>query len=142
MPATTFVDDLAVLTELIATGNDLDGVKVHLSTTAPPLVGGMVLTSFVEAAFPGYAALTITWGTPYFTLSGDPEVDSQVLAFHATSAPPGAVTVLAYFVTDTAGAVLKFADVLATPVTIGAAGQGLGFVIAMLRYAFQTIQLP
>jgi hypothetical protein len=142
MPATTFADDLAVLTELSGSGNEWDGLKIHLATVAPPVTGSMPLAGFTEATFPGYAAITLVWGLPYYTITGDAEMDSALLAFLCTGTPTAGETIVAWYATDTAGTTLLFADNMPNPVTIGGPSQGIGFVIAMLRYLFSTIQMP
>lgn len=138
---TTYVDDLAVITELIDTGNEWDGLKVHLATAVPALAGGMQVGDFTEATFTGSAAKAITWGTPFDNPDGSPKVASQLLAFQCTADPTTPETITGIYITDTAGTGLKFASLLDTPVSISAAGQGIPFVIGMGRYSGEVVQV-
>lgn len=137
---TTYVDDLAVLTELIDTGNELDAVKVFLVTDAPALDPDMVIGDFTKATFTGSAAVSITWGTPYTGTEGKPQVDSQLVTFISTDAVVDE-NVVGIIVTDTAGTGLKFAALFDAPIPI-TLGKGVGLVIGYRRYDIILTQVP
>ncbi len=129
---TPYSADEAVLAELIATGNLLDGVKLHLATAGP--AGGPydVVADFTEAAFTGYAAVAVTWGGPYLGPDGNPEVNSQLCRFISSGTITESIT--HWFLTDSAGTVLLAGDALDTPVAIDRSGAGLSLILQYRRY--------
>jgi len=137
---TTYDDDIAVLTELIDTGNDLDAVKVKLVTVAPALNPEMVIGDFTLAVFTGSTPVAITWGTPFIGSEGKPQVDSQLCTFISTDAanPENIVGVI---VTDTGGTNLKFAALFDAPIPV-VDGSGLAFVIGYRRYDIVLTSVP
>lgn len=136
---TTYVDDLAVLTELVTTGNDLDAVKIHLFTAGPTLTPNMTLGDFTEAVSVGLTAKTVTWGTPFVGGGGLPEVDTQLLIYIVTTITPE--TILGWYMTDSGGTAVKAADYFASPVPLSADGQGVAFVIGYRRFDGVTTQV-
>lgn len=115
--------ELAVLQELVATGNLLDGVKLKLFQNSFTPTAANVLADFTEASFSGYAAATGTWKVPGYRADGSAVVALNSVQFAAAS--PLTVTQIVYgwYITDTAGAVLHCSAKFATPVSISRALQ-------------------
>lgn len=138
---TTYLDDLAVLTELIDTGNDMASVKAALCIAMPTLSKDMVLADVTLATFTGSTPKAITWGTPFIGTGGVPEVDSQLLAFISSGSPPGE-NVVGFVITDSAGVVLKHAIKFDDVQPVPGSGHGVSFVFQFRRYDVSAVVVP
>jgi len=119
----------AIWTELMDTGNVLDGAKLHLYAGSTALTPGMVVGDLTEATFHGYASATITWTGVYLDPStGIPTLVGELVNFISTAVFTGGQTINGWFVTDSAGTILYMARQLQTPVAISAADQILQVV--------------
>lgn len=100
----------AILAILVATDGFLDACKVHLFKNNINLSPSNVVGDFEEANFTGYAVSSvIVWGAPYTAANQFAEVQGGTKQFNATGDTVGN-TVYGYYVTDTAGTGLKYAE--------------------------------
>lgn len=111
----------------IAMGAPLNGAKAHLCTAGPVLGGNMTPADFTEATYDGYAAASVTWGTPYTAGNGLSYVDALISIPQTGSVTPQ--TVLGYFITDTAGTHVLFAEYFPVPVQMYGLGASCEFVL-------------
>jgi hypothetical protein len=116
--------NLAIIEAIIAATEPLDGLKVHLATGVPTPSQDNVVGDFTEATFTGSVAQDLVWGTPYYNPDGNAAVPMTDLQFICTAGTPSE-TIIAYYVTDSAGTVLKFWDMLPEPVPIGRVNDGV-----------------
>jgi hypothetical protein len=100
-------------------------VKIHLFSNNLTIIRTTVLGDLTEIAYPGYASITLsgavdggidannwdTWAWPTAT-------------FQATSAPGSPVTAYGYYVTDSGGTTLLWAENFATPQVFTLSGDG------------------
>jgi hypothetical protein len=116
-------------------------LKVHLSqanfTPGPALIVG----SFTEANFSGYAALSPTPGSQNVFI--DPATGLRTVelkaplggwVFITTGVANLPQTIYGFYVTDNAGAVLYASQLLATPIPLTVSGQGI--VLPDIRFSF------
>jgi hypothetical protein len=122
----TLIDSLTVKT---TTPGPLFGAKVHLYTAGPILGPRNLIADFTEAAYTGYTSQTVTWGTPYFDVDGNGKIEGGVQSFILSADLTGPVTILGYFVTDTAGTGLKYAELFTAPQVIQFAGDAIVFIL-------------
>lgn len=117
---------LALLEELIDTGNLLDGAKVGLYQNNIVLGPGTVLADLTVADFTGYAlSAAVVWGTPFVDAANKCIVTADEKEFLATSPFTTSNTVYGYYIVDGAGTTLLYAEAFTTPRQITAAFQGL-----------------
>lgn len=106
--------------------------KVHLfKALANPLGPGTVLGDFTEADYTGYAAQTAAFLAAFVNGSGQAESDSPNLLFQPTGTAV-VNTVLGFYVTDSASAVLLWAGSFPTPVSLAGPTTGLPLVIQFI----------
>jgi hypothetical protein len=124
---------LVILQGLVGVAGELNGAKLKLFTNDFQPVPTSVVGDFTEATQTGYAATTITWGTPYVNDSGWAEVLSQLITtiFSAGLAEGG--TIYGYYLTNTAGSTLLLSERLDNPIAITRDGQAIDIVA---RYVF------
>lgn len=115
---------LEMIAALIAASAELDGVKVHLyKNNLAPTVNSVV-ADFVAADFTGYGVSSaVVWGTPGISQSGVPLVLGDVKEFLSTFPFTVPNTVYGYYVTNTAGSKLLFAEKFETPQIISTGNQ-------------------
>jgi len=108
--------------------------ECHLYTAGPsPITPLAVPADFTEATFGGYAAVgTLNTGTPFNSPSGDGLLGVSGAQFFADSTivPPGEV-ILGYYITNTAGTVVLWAEEFDTPVPIVNDGDFIDLAIAL-----------
>jgi len=107
---TNNVLNLAVLNDAKEVGNSLDALKVHLVKGDITPTPGVPLATYTaaEADYTGYATEDVTWLDPVINDAGQVELIGTVPEFRPTASTVGN-SIYGLFVTDTAGAVLKFA---------------------------------
>lgn len=110
------------------------GNKVHLSKSAFTANKSLLLSSLIEATFPGYVALVPTPGDQevgYDSLVGQWFVQLKAPAggwyWEASADPSAAETVYGAYLTDNAGTALYGSETLPQPVSIQAAGHSVVF---------------
>ena len=106
------------------------GMILHLYTNNQTPTQSSALgdfTALTNVEVPGYVPGAPTWlGTPYRNQDAS-WVDYQtVVDFVATGAPPSPQTVYGWYLTDSAGATLVAAGLLAVPFTFTETGDGFG----------------
>lgn len=115
MMVQTEVDLTGYLTDSLAAGGHLNGLKLHLYSAGPVLNARMAVGDFTEASYTGYAAATMTAGSVYFDAAGNGAVDWATVSFILSAALGTPATILGYYVTNTAGTVLLWAELFAVP---------------------------
>ena len=109
---------IAIIDALKAVGNLLDDCVVHLFVNNIAVTASTELADFTEATWNGYAASSaVVWGETYTDSNGDAITIGDTKQFHAAD-PVVAETNYGYYITDTAGTELKFAENFATPIPI------------------------
>jgi hypothetical protein len=108
-------------------GTIMTGAKLHLFTNNPVLNPLMVVGDFTEATFAGSVALTLIYGATYNDADGFTSFSTVELTFMTDGVIPE--TVNGWYVTDSTGAVVLFADYFTTPQQYGAAGDGYSFSV-------------
>lgn len=94
---------VSILTQLTAADGVLDGVKVHLFKNDIQITPQMLVSSFVEADYTGYAASgVVVWGTPFLNALQDGIVVGDNKQFHPTGSTVGC-DVYGYWIMPTAG---------------------------------------
>jgi len=134
LSSTTTVDDLAVLEEMVDTGNTWDAVKCALCTDMPDVSPGMQFSDFTLATFAGSTPLAVTWGSPYTGPSGNPQVDSQLMTFISTDVDANEL-IQGIIITNTGGTIVKSAVKFDEAVPIAGAGPGIAVVFELQRRA-------
>lgn len=115
---------VAVLNELVATGNLFDGAKVHLYKNDYTPSRLTAVGDLVTADFTGYAAsAAIVWGAPGIGPDGFPGVVGDRKQFIGGSTFTVPNTIHGYYITDSAGTTLLWVERFASPVIIAATGQ-------------------
>jgi len=99
-------------------------LHLHLAKSSITVDKATVLGDFDEADFGGYAVESVTWGT--ITINGSNQAVSVAtsVAFTKTSSSP-ANTIFAWYLTDSADAVLYAGRTLTTPIPMSATGDEL-----------------
>ena len=120
---------LANLAIKVAAAGPLNGAKVHLFTAGPVLGPRNITADFTEATYTGYAAATVTWGTPYYGTNGNAKVEGGIISFELTADLTGPVTLLGYYVTNTAGTGLLFMELFVSPIILQFNGDSATFVL-------------
>ncbi len=128
---TPTAQELTNLTTILATA-PWTAMKMHLSTNnfIPNPANVLMDYSSGEATFVGYAAQTITFGTPYNDSSGN-AVATALVKFNCTASttPNSCFTCYA---TNTAGTTLQFGSALDnSPVNFNFPGDGLTLLITV-----------
>lgn len=124
-----------LLAELVATGNLLDGAKLHLATSNAAITSTSVLADITEATWHGYAPATIIWGAVFINPStGMPTVTGSLTRFTATSVFSSPGTNYSWYITDSGSTVLYLARRFDAPITISAAGQVIEVVPSVPLY--------
>jgi hypothetical protein len=118
-------------------------LHVHLAKAPVTPSLDSVIGDLTEATFTGSAALAVTTGTQtvyYDMATGKRVVELKEPAggwhWQCTVTPGAAETIYAVYLTDNADAVLYGIMLLATPITISAAGQGLD--VGFIQFAWNT----
>jgi hypothetical protein len=128
MPPNYFSDgaEVDLLQELI--DEEFNGSTLRLFTSNHTPVQGDTLATYtaIEAAFGGYAAITLnSWGAAFTNAAHTAESDEVVRVFTATGAGLP-VTIYGCFIKLNDGT-LGYADLFQTPVTLAAAGQTVAY---------------
>jgi hypothetical protein len=118
---------VAALTQLLAVGGPLHGVKCALFSAGTVPGPGSVLSSYTLAAFTGSTPVTVTFGSPYVDAADGYAYADAFITFNNTGTT--AETELGYLLTDTAGAVLVAGDLFPAPITINGPGGVIEFVL-------------
>ncbi len=133
-----YTEWLAILTALVATGTPggaWNGALVHLYKNNFTPVAAMLLGSFTECDFTGYAASSaVVWNTPGFLPSGAAVVTGDNKQFVVGTTPTVLNTVYGYYLTDGAGTTLLFARLFNAPIVLSAAGQIVDLVPSFITY--------
>jgi hypothetical protein len=126
---------MTLLEAAVAVDGPLDGAKIHLFSGNTALTPGLVVGDLTEATFHGYAALSVTWGTPFFDpLTGLPTVTGGLSTFRSTSPFSGGQTINGWYITNTAGDTLLLARKFDLPVGVAAADQVIEVVASVPAY--------
>lgn len=129
---------LAALTELIDTGNLLDGVKVGLFQNDFNPTTLTVLADLNPADFHGYAlSSAVVWGAPYYDQAGVPTVAGGQKQFTATTPLAGSQVIYGYYLVDGAGTTLIAAARFETPLNILVVGNAI-IVVPTLQLQSQA----
>lgn len=116
---------LAILAELIDTGNLLDGVEVHLGKADIVPNRDTTIADLDECDFSGYLeSAAVVWTDPFVNTANQAEIIGGLVTF-AANGDTVTNTAYTYFLTDTAGTTLLWAERLATPKTFAADGDTL-----------------
>jgi len=120
--------DIAILTELIDTGNLLDATTLILFQNDIVPTPATVMSDLTEATFTGYAAAAaIVWGTPYLDVTGIALVTAASHEFVSTGSTIGNI-IYGWALTNAAKTDLKKAARFTTPIGISATGEGVTVV--------------
>ena len=103
------------LVEALASGGHLNGCKLHLADAMPDPNPSMVPADFTESSFAGYAAQSLTFNAPYYGLDGLGQVDSNTFTFVPSGVLTTPATILGWYLTNTAGTVVYYAEKFANP---------------------------
>lgn len=124
-PQSVYPFQIAALTALAGTGGPLHGTQLILFQNNLTLTKTTTLADLTAATFVGYAAVAgITFGTPYIDQFGVVRIDAPSVDFIMTSnSTPN--TIYGWALLDTAGTDLEVAAMLASPIPLTIAGQGL-----------------
>jgi hypothetical protein len=125
---------LGILADLIAmTTGRFNACKVGLYINPIPLSVNTALADLTEATFHGYAqSAAVVWGTPFLDSAGNPTIVGANCQFTATTPFSDANTIQGYFVVDSAGTTLLWAEALPTPIAITAVGDAVVIVPAFV----------
>jgi hypothetical protein len=103
--------------------------KVHLYTALANALGPhTVIGDFTEANYVGYASQTAAFGLPYINVAGQAVCDSPLLQFQPTAGTTPN-TILGFYVTDSASAVLLWAGTIPTPTPLVTPSDALPLVL-------------
>lgn len=116
------------LTDALATGGHLLTQKIHLFTAGPVLNPRMAPGDFTEAAYTGYVAQSLTYGTPYINDALQAAVEAGLITFSLANDLIGPDTIMGYYVTNGAGTILYYAEYFPTPKVLQFAGDAIIFV--------------
>lgn len=128
---------LAILQELIATGNLLDGVKLRLFQNDFTPVPASVLADFTIATFTGFATSTaVVWGTPYYQQDGTPNVAGDLKTFAAGSPLTVTNVIYGWYLIDGAASVWLAAYRFDQPIPVSIPLQAIPVVPSYPMTAF------
>lgn len=120
---------IEILEELIAAGNLFDGALVKLFQNDFQPTKDSILADFTVATFSGYAAsAAVAWSGPVLNTAGQPVIIGDLKLFTGTSPFTVSNTIYGYYVVDTAGTKLLWAERFALSQIIAAAGQSVQVV--------------
>jgi hypothetical protein len=113
---------LTMLAAIIAV---INGDKVHLYDLDHTPTPESVLADFHEASFVGYASYTVTtWGTAYLSVDGMATTTAPSHQWTGPAAGAGP-TIFGYYITDSAGLILRGAARFVTPIPLLDATQSM-----------------
>jgi hypothetical protein len=110
----------------------LTGNKLHLYTNSVSPTKTNVPADFVEPTYTGYAAASLTWGSPSRDPSGNISTDTGLEVFQMSNALTP-TTIIGYYITDTAGTHFLMGEMFATP-------QQLVDTLSILAFVIEFIQ--
>ena len=118
---TTEYTDIHAVTDYVQAGAGVAGIlnaaKVILFTNSVSITKTTPLSALTQPTYTGYAPVAVTWGAAARDQFGDIVTLSQLVLIQMANALTP-TTIIGYGLTDSAGANLLLAEVLATPLPL------------------------